>query len=99
MTAVDRIARISASLETARAAATDGANLDLEGLAATVEAAMAEVLASPGANRAPVADALLALLRELERLSVLLARQQYADAQRRAAAAYGAKPARSDSET
>jgi len=99
MTGADRIAQISASLERARAAVAAGAALDLEGLCRTVEAAMADATAAPVGERGALAAALGDLLQTLDRLAADLQRQQRSDAQRRAAAAYGAQAGRGESET
>ena len=90
MTPAQRIADIVAALAHARNAATDGARVELDGLVAVVDEAMREARAAPLAERAALAAELLGLLKELDALVAALSRQHHADAQRRAAAAYGA---------
>lgn len=90
MTPARRIADIAAALAHARGVATEGARVDLDGLIAVVEAAMAGARTAPPAERAALAAELRGLLHELDALVAALARQHHADAQRRAAAAYGA---------
>lgn len=99
MTGADRIAQISAGLARARAAVAAGAALDLEGLCGTVEAAMAEAATAPLGDRGALAKALAQLIEALDGLAGDLKRQQRAEAQRRAAAAYGPPAGRGESET
>jgi hypothetical protein len=88
MSPAQRIADITAAIAAARAAATDGAQVDLDGLVAVVDAAMRDVQNAPLAERAALTTALLKLLHELDTLVTALARQQHGDVQQRAAAAY-----------
>jgi len=95
----DRIREISESLERARTAVGEGAKLDLEGLYAAVEVATAEAVVAPLGERGALVAALGELLQVLERLAADLSRQHRADAQRRAAAAYGKHPRSGESGT
>lgn len=90
MTPTQRIADIAAALVAARTASADGARIDLAGLAAAVEDAMRGAQAAPLAERAALTAEMLRLLKELDALVAALARQHHAEAQQRAAAAYGA---------
>jgi hypothetical protein len=92
MTPAERIAKITAALAEARAEASDGARVDLTGLAAAVEEAMGAAHAAALEERATLVAEMLGLLKELDGLVVALARQHHAEAQRRAAAAYGGSP-------
>ena len=92
----ERISQISQSLERARSAVAEGATLDLDGLCATVEAAMVDAVKAPVGERGALTAALTDLLATLERLSADLTRQHRGEAQRRAAAAYGASSGRVD---
>ncbi|HUK60769.1 MAG TPA: hypothetical protein VLV50_16170 [Stellaceae bacterium] len=94
----DRIGEIAQSLERARTAVREGATLDLAGLYAAVEAAMAEVATAPICERAALVAALGQLLHTLEGLAADLLKQQRSDTQRRAAAAYGAAHGARESE-
>ena len=98
MMQAQRIAQISQSLERARAAVAEGAKLDLDGLCAAVEAAIADAATAPLAERGALAAALGALMQTLDRLAADLGRQQHAEAQLRATAAYGASSGRGESE-
>ena len=90
MTPAQRVADIAAALADARNAAANGARVDLDGLNAVAERAMSEACTAPLAERAALGAALRGLLHELDALVAALTRQHHADAQRRAAAAYGA---------
>ncbi|HXQ51248.1 MAG TPA: hypothetical protein VN802_09170 [Stellaceae bacterium] len=92
MTPAERIAKITAALAEARAEASDGARVDLMGLAGAVEEAMHAAREAPLDERAALTAEMLGLLKELDGLVVALARQHHAEAQRRAAAAYGGSP-------
>jgi hypothetical protein len=90
MSPVDRIAQLAEALAVARAAAIEGAQVDLAGLAGAVEEAMAQAQAAPMEERAALVAVMLRLLKELDHLVVALTRRDHAAVQRRAAAAYGA---------
>jgi hypothetical protein len=89
MTPAPSIANIAAALAQARSAAADGARVDLDGLVAVVEEAMRRASTAPLVERPALAAEMLSLLKELDTLATTLARQHHAEAQRRAAAAYG----------
>ena len=90
MTPTVRIVQLTKALAEARAAALDGAHIDLAGLAGEVEETMEQSRAAPLAERAGLVAAMLGLLKELDALVVTLTRRDTSAIQRRAAAAYGA---------
>ncbi len=90
MTPIDRIAQLTRALAEARAAALDGAQIDLAGLAGEVADAMEQSRVAPVAQRAALVAGMLGLLKELDQFVQALARREHAGAQRRAASAYGA---------
>ena len=92
MTVANRLDDLVVALTGAREAVASGAEIDLAGLESAVETAMAEARQAPPADHSRLLASLKALVTELERLAVALARQHHADAQRRATAAYGAAP-------
>jgi hypothetical protein len=87
--AEQQIADLVVALAEARASLAAGNLVDLGGLDGVVERAMAAAKAVLPDNRTPILAALAGLVQELEHLSLELVRQHHADAQRRAAAAYG----------
>jgi hypothetical protein len=89
--AEQQIADLVVALADARASLATGNLVDLGGLDGVVERAMAAAKAKAVMpdNRTPILAALAGLVEELERLSLELVRQHHAEAQRRAAAAYG----------
>jgi hypothetical protein len=91
MSATDSIATIATAIAEARAAAADGAAIDLAGLVAAVDAAMIEAKAAPAIERGVLVAELATLLEELNGLVAALSRQQNAGAQQRATTAYGGK--------
>jgi hypothetical protein len=90
MTPIERIAQLTRALAEARAAALEGAQIDLAGLAGAVEETMEQSRMSPLTERAGLVACMLGLLKELDHLVTALARREHAGAQRRAASAYGA---------
>ncbi len=90
MTPIERLAQLTGALSEARAAALDGAQIDLAGLTSEVADAMEQSRAAPLAERAKLVATMLDLLKELDALVVALTRRDHAAIQRRAASAYGA---------
>ncbi len=89
MTPSLRIANITAALAEARAAAANGAGVTLDGLVAIVEDALREARTAPAGERPALTFEMIGLLKELDALVAGLTRQHHAEAQQRAAAAYG----------
>jgi hypothetical protein len=89
MTAAAQLAQITVALAEARAAAGTGAGVTLEGLVAVVEDALRAARAATPEERPSLMTEMIGLLKELDALSAALSRQHHAEAQQRAAAAYG----------
>jgi len=90
MTPVERIAELTKALAEARAAAVDGAEIDLTGLVSAVEETMEQSRVAPLADRAALVSGMLELLKELDALVASLTRRRHAGARQQAASAYGA---------
>jgi hypothetical protein len=78
-----------AALSEARASAEDGAEIELSGLEAAVDAALRQARTAPSGERVALQKSLVLLVAELERLAAAISRQHHAAAQARATAAYG----------
>ena len=89
MTAAQSIADLAAVVAGVRAAIAEGALVDLGGLEAEVGDAMAAAAAAPLCEHLALRAALVHLVAELNRLAAALTHRHHAEAQRRAASAYG----------
>jgi uncharacterized membrane protein YccC len=92
VTVAERLAELAAALAEMRAAALEGAMVDLAGLDGAIEDALAAARAAPEGERQALLAHLAQLAGELDTLAAALGRQHHAGSQRRAAAAYRGTP-------
>jgi hypothetical protein len=92
VTLAERLAELAAALADMRAAALDGALVDLGGLDGAIEDALAAAKAAPEPERTGLLGQMAQLVGELDSLAAALGRQHHAESQRRAAAAYRGPP-------
>ena len=90
MTRAPALSELVRAIAGATAAVRDGALVDLGGLAEAVEPALEAARTAPPSEHAQRRAGLSDLVAALENLAAALARQHHAEAQQRAAAAYGA---------
>ncbi len=88
MTAAARLAELTAAIADMRAAALDGAFVELAGLDGAIEEALAATRAAPSSEQPELLAQLEALVRELDALAAVLKRRRDGGRQQRAAAAY-----------
>jgi len=88
----ERLAELAAALAEMRAAALEGAMVDLAGLDGAIEDALVAARAAPESERTALLAQLAQLAGELDTLAAALGRQRHAGSQQRAAAAYRATP-------
>jgi hypothetical protein len=88
----ERLAELVAALADMRAAALEGALVDLAGLDGAIEDVLAATRAAPASEQAGLLTQLAQLVSELDGLAATLKRQRHAGSQRRAEAAYRGSP-------
>ncbi|HUZ72589.1 MAG TPA: hypothetical protein VMU87_06370 [Stellaceae bacterium] len=89
MTAAESIAALAGVVASVHVATAEGALIDLSGLEAEVGDALAAAAAAPHCEHGALRDALAHLITELDQLAAVLVRRRHAEAQQRAASAYG----------